>query len=209
MTNDSDVPSHETKVEHKFPGTVRIVGASPEGEAADGQVTWDLGTLNPHETRALSVTYSSNEIGSVEGVTTARGHCARVAEARAVTAFKGVPAILVEVVDSPDPVESDMDAAVYKIRVTNQGTVKLTNVKVDCLLEGAEGEADGEGATEGRAAGSRMDFAPVAELEPNERAEWTVTMKTRVTADARFKVKVDADQIDTPVEEEESTHFVR
>lgn len=208
VTNSSDTPSHETRVEHRAAPPVRIVSADGARVSGDRAV-WELGTLAPGESRELGITLSSNEVGSFEGVTVAKGHCARPAETRGLAAFKGVPALLVELVDSPDPVHADVDEAVYTIRVTNQGSARLTNVKVDGRLEGAEGTVRGEGATSGTSDGGTIDFQPVKELGPKARAEWKVSLRTGATADARFKVSVKADQIEKPVEEEESTHFVR
>jgi hypothetical protein len=211
VTNVSDTPSHDTVVEEAVSGG-RLVGASDDGRASGSTATWSLGTLAPGASRTLSAALSAEDVGEVEAVARARGHCARAVEARTVTAFKGAPAVLLEVVDGPDPVVVGRRVA-YTIRVTNQGRAVLTNIRIACGLEDSMERPTGEGPTAvrtGAATPARgLEFDALPSLEPRARSEWTVTVEAVQPADARFRVTMTCDQIARPVEESESTHFFK
>jgi hypothetical protein len=119
---------------------------------------------------------------------------------------KGIPAILLECVDDPDPIEVGGQCT-YTITVTNQGTTTGTNIVVDCELADAQEFVKAAGATPGTASGKSVKFAPLASLAAKAKATYMVTVKGVKSADARFKITMKSDQMDTPVMETESTHF--
>ena len=125
-------------------------------------------------------------------------------ETRCETQVSGIPAILLEVVDLQDPVEVG-GSVVYEIRVTNQGTAALTQVKLLCALAETQEFVSGEGVTPVSAEGGKVSLSPLARLEPKAEVAWRVTVKAVGQADARFRVDLTSDQFTRPVEEWEAT----
>jgi hypothetical protein len=78
---------------------------------------------------------------------------------------------------------------------------------VECVLPPEEDFVKAAGATEGKADGKTIKFAPLATLAPKAKAVFTVTVKGVKEGDARFRVNLTSDQIETPVMETESTHI--
>lgn len=183
---------------------VEFVSADNNGQRSGNTVVWNLGTLDAGKTVTLKTMLRCNTIAKVSN-TAKVTYCA---EAQAVCAMevKGIPAILLECVDDPDPIEVGKETT-YTITVTNQGSATDTNITIECTLAPEQEFVKAGGVTEGKADGKTVKFAPLASLAPKARATWTLTAKGVRPADVRFKVQMKSDQIDTPVMETESTHI--
>jgi uncharacterized repeat protein (TIGR01451 family) len=120
----------------------------------------------------------------------------------------GIPAILLEVIDNPDPVAVGGQTT-YTIAVTNQGSAVATNVKLIGTLEDQMEFVSTKGDTGGRMDGKAISFEPLASLAPKARATWTVVVKAVGEGDVRFKTVLTSDQLSRPVEELESTTFYK
>ena len=120
--------------------------------------------------------------------------------------MKGVPAILIECVDDPDPIEVNGNVT-YTITVTNQGTAMGTNIAVECTLPAELEYVSSDGPTKARAEGQTVSFTPLASLAPKAEAVYKVTAKGVGVGDVRFRVQMKSDQMESPVMETESTHI--
>ncbi len=120
---------------------------------------------------------------------------------------KGVPAILLEMWDDPDPIEVG-STTTYTIVVTNQGSIEDTNILVTAIIPAEEDYASSDGATKGKVDGKTVTFAPLPSLAPKAKATWKIVVKGNKEADVRFKVLLKSDATGTvPVEKTESTHI--
>ena len=128
--------------------------------------------------------------------------------AAADTVIRGIPAILLEMVDDPDPIELGKTTT-YTITVTNQGTAIDSNIKVVCTMEDTMGYESNSGATKGSVDGMTVTFEPLVSLAPKEKAQWKVVVKALKEGDVRFKVAINSDATTRPVEKSESTHFYK
>jgi len=211
VQNRGDADARDCMIEDTLPQGVRFVSASDGGAEAGGKVTWRLGTLAPGASKKVMCTVVSTTDGTFRNVASVRAYCCPPASAEATTQVQGVPAILLEVVDNPDPIEIGAEV-VYTITVTNQGTAVDRNILVTVGLEAAHGFVAGGGATQvagapSTAGGGTFSFQPYASLAPKQVITWTVRVKALQPGDHRFKITLDSDAIDRPVEETESTHF--
>lgn len=207
VTNKGDGPSPDTMVQMSVPQGAKVSEAGQQGSVAEKSVSWKLGSLGPGESKKLAVTYTGTAQGTVELQARASGPCVKETQAAAKTSFQGVPAVLLEVVDDPDPVAIG-NTVTYTISVLNQGNTSLTNVRVSCALEDSMSYATSEGPTAARATEREVAFEPFGRLDPHGKAVWKAVIKANKAADARFKVRMTSDQVGRPVEETESTHFV-
>jgi uncharacterized repeat protein (TIGR01451 family) len=182
-----------------------FVSAENGGNFADGRVTWNIGNLGPGEQRTVRVTYRATEKGELRNTAAAQAVCAE-ASAFAVTQIRGIPAVLLEVVDIHDPVELGSEE-VYEIVVVNQGSAEGTNIVINCTLPPEQEAVSAAGPSNGRIDGRTIRFDPLPSLDPGARAVYRVTVRGTAKGDVRFHVRMTSDQVETPVEETESTHI--
>jgi len=199
VTNRGGAAAQNVVVTDSVPATVEFISADGGGQREGGNVVWRLGTLEAGASRTLKVQVRCNQIATVKN--TARvSYCA---ESLAECEFpvRGVPAILLECVDDPDPVEIG-NQTTYTITVTNQGTAVDTNIKVVATLPPEVEFVKAGGATEGKADGATVKFASLAS---KAKAVFTVTVKGVKAGDSRFRIEMTSDQVNSPVMETEST----
>ncbi len=204
VTNRGSGRANNVVVTDSIPATVEFLSADNGGQREGGNVVWRLGALNPGETKTLKVQVRCNQIATVKNTATV-SYCA---EAMAACEFpvKGIPAILLECVDDPDPIEVGGQLT-YTIEVTNQGTETGTNIRIVCTLPAEQEFVKAGGVAQAAAEGKTIKFAPVATIAPKAKIQYTVTVKGVKAADSRFRVELTSDQITSPVTETESTHI--
>ena len=156
-------------------------------------------------TSKVTVTVVSNQRGIIRNTASARAVCAE-AKAEAATTIKGIPAILLEVIDVEDPIEVGTNVT-YVITVTNQGSADGTNIIVQCVLPEEQDFVSAQGPTKHTAKEKTLSFAPLPSLDPKAKAIYNMIVKGTKAGDVRFRVTLNSDQIDKPVEETESTHI--
>lgn len=210
VKNVGDGNAGTTVVEDTIPANATFLNASSGGVLSAGSVAWNLGTLYPKDTRKLSITLRPNGLGSVLNRATAEAVCADAVSATATTDVLGIAAILLEVVDVHDPIEIGADET-YIVTVTNQGSSHSKNIKVSCTLEDAMEYVSSSGVTGGSLSGDGkvISFAPLPSLAPKAKATWKVVVKAINEGDVRFKVSMQDDRLDRPVEETEATTFYK
>lgn len=203
LTNHGTGPALNVVVTDTLPAGVEFLNADNNGQREGNNVVWRVGNLDAGQSRTLGINVRCNQITTVRN-TAKVTYCA---ETQATCEFpvKGVAAILLECVDDPDPIEVGGQVT-YTITVTNQGTETGTKIAVVCTLPAEEEFVKAGGATEGKADGKTVKFAPLATLAAKAKAVFTVTVKGVKEGDARFRVELTSDQIEMPVMETESTH---
>lgn len=204
VTNRGTASALNVVVTDALPRTVEFLEADSNGKREGDNVVWRIGELGAGQSRTLTLKVRCNQIATVRN-TTFVTYCAE-AQVGCEFPVQGIAAILLECVDDPDPIEIGGQTT-YTITVTNQGSEIGTNIRVDCTLPGEQELVKAGGATEGRADGKTVRFAPLASLAPKAEAVYTVTVKGVKEGDARFGVSLMSDQIKTPVMETESTHI--
>lgn len=208
VTNTGDGEAREAVLEDALPTNASFVSATGKPITGNGKVVWNLGTLKPGDSVEGSVTVKPTGISTVSNSASAKAFCADAVSATAATEVKGIPAILLEVVDLVDPVEVGTETT-YVITVTNQGSATDTNIKVVCTLEDAAGYVSGSGATAVSNQGKTVTMAPLASLAAGAKAEWKVVVKAVNQGDIRFAVQMTSDNITRPVNETEATNFYK
>jgi uncharacterized repeat protein (TIGR01451 family) len=125
--------------------------------------------------------------------------------AEACTKWTGYPAVLIEVIDTVDPLLVG-EMTTYVIRVTNQGTAPDKNVGITCRFPAQISPVSASGSTATKVNGKIVNTTPYPVLQPGQVIEWRVEAKAQSEGDSRLKVDLKTDLLQTPVVEEESTH---
>lgn len=201
ITNTGDTALSDVVVTDTAPAGTTIVSAS--GATVTGnQAVWRVGNLAVGGSQSFDVVLTTTTAGNYcnGAAVTAAGGLRDSAEA--CTTWRGIAAVLLEVVDDPDPIQVD-EQAVYTIRVTNQGTADLNNIGVNASFDD---EIAPVSSPEGKVAGQAVSFTAVPRLAPKQSFTYTIRVKGVKAGDSRNKVTITADGLRTPVVEEESTH---
>jgi len=203
VTNTGDSPAVNVVVTDTITGAMQFISADNNGARQGNNVVWRLGTLDAGQSRTLTSTVVCHQIGRI----TNKAMVTWCAEAMAMCELevKGIPAILLECVDDPDPIELN-GTLTYTITVTNQGSATDRNVVINVTLPPEEQYVSSTGPTQATAEGPAVRFAPLATLAPKAKAIYKVTVRGVAVGDVRFKVELTSDQLTTPVMETESTH---
>jgi uncharacterized repeat protein (TIGR01451 family) len=130
LTNTGDAEARDTILEDIIPASTTFISASNDGQFSDteNKVIWSLGTLQPKDTRKVSITVRGDQYGIIRNVVNATAYCAKDTAA-VQTRILGIPGTLLEVIDIADPIQIG-DNVTYEITVTNQGTDPNTDVKI-------------------------------------------------------------------------------
>ncbi|MFH1749018.1 MAG: DUF11 domain-containing protein [Planctomycetota bacterium] len=205
VANAGDGPARDTMLVDTIPSGVQFVEASDGGNYDNGRVTWSLGTLQPSASRSVSLTVKPSGRGVIHNTAVAKAYCAEDS-AEVSTEIKGIPAILLEVIDVDDPIEVGSNET-YIITVTNQGSADGTNIVIECTIPSEEEHISSNGPTNATVSGQNIKFAPLPTLAPLAKATYRVVVRGVSEGDVRFKVSLTSDQMTTPAEETESTHI--
>jgi uncharacterized repeat protein (TIGR01451 family) len=205
VANTGDTVAKGVVLKDVIPAGTTFVSASGGGSATADTVTWNLGDIAAGDSRDVTLTVRCESIGETTNKAMAEAACAKPVEDLVVTSIKGIPAVLLEVLDVTDPVEVGNEET-YIITVTNQGSLADSNIAITCILEDAQAFVSGSGATVATQTGQVVKFAPLPTLAPKAKAEWKVVVKALTAGDIRFSVEMNTDQLGRPVNETEATN---
>ena len=211
VSNVGDYVSANTVLRARMSDNMGFIRASNNGmndaEKSPDLVTWNLGDLAPGQSVTVNMTLRTLDIGTAEVTARAEGVCAPEVACSTEADIKGIPAVLLEVVDENDPVVVG-ENEIYTITATNQGSAEDTNIRIVGILTSNTQFVSASGATTGTLQGNRVVFEPLASLDPDDDAVWKIVVKSVSAGNVRFRVTMHTDQLGaTPVEETEATNF--
>jgi uncharacterized repeat protein (TIGR01451 family) len=187
------VPAHMSYVSNRGG---RLVGT---------EVRWAIGTLAPGESRTVDVVLKAQSAGKICNRASATGDRGLKAEAEACTEFVGVSALLMEVVDTDDPVAVGGETS-YIILVRNQGSIPATSIRIEADVPEEMEVFRVTGPADHLMDGRKLRFKHF-NLPPQGQARFEVFVKAKAPGDVRFRVDLWAKELYSglPVHEEEST----
>lgn len=205
VTNQGDTPATGVDVQTQLPNGMSLVSSAPQASQMGTTSTWRLPEVQPGQTQQIEAVLRADALGSYTITSRAGAVCADPVQSASTVAVEGVAAILLEVQDEGnDPLQVGSNGT-YTIVATNQGSIASTNVRISCMLEENMEFVSATGETEPAQRGQRIDFAPLGQLTAGGRATWRVTVRAVREGDVRFRVELNSDQLQRPVEETEAT----
>lgn len=199
VSNTGDTTLNNVTVTDTAPSGTTIVSAS--GAAVSGNTaTWTISSLAPGAKQSFAIKLTSRTAGEhCNSVTAAAGGLRDTAQA--CTVWRGIAAVLLEVVDDPDPIQVG-ESTTYTIKVTNQGFADIHNVKI---VYTSDEETVPVSSPQGSVSGSTVNFPVVGTITPKQVVTYTISVKGSKVGDSRNKVVLTCDELTSPVEETEST----
>lgn len=199
VSNTGDTTLNNVVVTDTAPAETAIV-AAPGAKIEGNKATWTIAELKAGAKATQTVKLTSKVAGThCNTVTASSGNLND--SAKACTLWKGIAAVLLEVVDDPDPIQVG-ESTTYTIKVTNQGFADINNIKV---VANFDDEVSPVSSAQGTVSGRSVTFPAVAKLGAKQVITYTITVKGGSVGDSRNKIVLTAEELKTPVEEEEST----
>jgi uncharacterized repeat protein (TIGR01451 family) len=203
ISNTGNAPSANSTVEVVVPAGVVVRSATDGGSVSGGRLVWNLGSLAAGASRKVCATWVAASAGSYEFQASVAGGCAAPVQTRCSVPIQGVNAVLVELVDDPDPIQVG-EQTTYTIRVTNQGGgLDLHDVAVQAVFP--EGLDPVAASNAGQVNGKSVKWAPVASIPLRQSVTYTVTGRGKSAGDHRVEVQVTTRARQLPIAEVEST----
>ena len=204
VRNAGDGAESKVRVRLPLPAGATLKESTAGGREESGEVWWTLDSVGPGAVVEVCASLVVERLGTFGFSAAAQGAKSAEVKTSCETFIRGVPAILLEIVDLEDPIEVGGQVT-YVIRVTNQGSAAGTNVKVKCTLAASQAYVAGSGATLLTSDGRVLTTESIPSLAPKDSAEWRLVVRAAEADDARFSVELSSDQFEIPIHENEST----
>ena len=164
VSNPGDVPLTGVVVRDVLPPQLTFTSASDGGQLENGQVVWNIGTLQPRQEKAVQVLTSCAELApQVINVATATADGGLQDRAEAPLEIRGIAAYRLEVIDTKDPVEVGGNTT-YKITVTNTGSLAGNRVEIVAQVPAEMKVVNVQGPSSSHANGQTIMFDPMDSL---------------------------------------------
>lgn len=189
----------------RWSNNVQVRATEPQAVVAGQQATWNIPSLNPGQSKSVMLTTMCIATGrecievmaqTAQGLTKTANCC---------TEWKGQPALLLEVIDTVDPI-SPGDDTTYVIEVTNQGTADDQNVQIVANFPPEINPVKIGPDIPGTIQGKRVVFQVVPVLQPKKKVKYSIVAKGVSVGDGRLNIQLSSELLKKPVNEEESTH---
>lgn len=202
-TNTGDVPLTDVVVTDTVPSQNRLLTA-PGAQINGNTATWTT-SLGAGQSKSFELTVLGLQEGTFcNQVSAGSSQYGLSGNDDACTEWRGYPALLIEVIDTEDPLLIG-DQTTYVIQITNQGTAPSANIRLDAQVPSQLKLISAAGDTKGTISGNNVSFAPYPSLGAKQILEFRVVAEAVSVGDARFKTQMNSDLLKTPVPEEEAT----
>ena len=209
VTNPGDASAEGVILNNSLPSGIQYESSSPSGtfNPTTNGLTWKLGTIAPGTSKTMTINGRAVAEGTQCNASTVQTNRQLRKSAKVCTEVEGVSALLMVVRDDQDPIEVG-ETVQYIIVVTNQGSAPTTNIAISAELTDKMEYVSSTGSTARLVIlGKRVDFDPIPTLAPKKSIEFTVTVRGTQPGDERFRVRMQAEELQSPVMVEQSTKF--
>lgn len=204
VTNTGDMPLTGVSVTDTVGEGMTLTsapGASVEGNTA----TWMISSISAGETKTFTVSTAAEIAGTYcNSVSVLDDDMSLSASDQACTTWKGYPAVLLEVIDTEDPLLLG-NRSTYVIRVENQGNASDFNIAISANIPEELRILNATGPTSSQVDGGKITFMPFPELAPKEVIEYRINVEAANEGGARSLFELNTRLLGDPISETEST----
>jgi uncharacterized repeat protein (TIGR01451 family) len=208
VTNPGDAAATNVTVADVVPAGFKVLAASDGGrhDFQSRTVSWFLGEVGPGQTREVKLEVQAVNAGEHRHKATAVGARGLRAESEMMTRVEGLAALMVEMVDTEDPIEVSGDTA-YEVRITNTGSKTETDIKLVAFVPDKMQFKNAQGPVRYREEGKTIVFEPIVQLAPRADAIFRINVKAMDAGTVRFKIQVSSATLTESVIKEEATRI--
>jgi len=204
LSNTGGVAITNVNVTARWSPQLQVRSTEGDPQITAQQAVWMIQTLAPGQSKTVVL----NVVCVVPGreCIEVMAQSAQITKtAQCCTQWKGQPALLLEVIDTEDPIAPGQDTT-YVIEVTNQGTADDGNIKIVAIFPPEIKPMQIGPDVPGSIQGNRVVFQNYPVLAPKKKIKFSVRAQGVSVGDARLNVELSSDLLQCPVKEEESTH---
>jgi uncharacterized repeat protein (TIGR01451 family) len=208
VSNPGDASATNVTVQDVVPAGFKYLSSSDGGrhDFSTRTVSWYLGEIGPGQSREVKLDVMAINPGEHSHKATALASRGLKVDNELTTRVEGLSAILLEVVDTEDPLEVGAET-VYEIRITNTGSKTETDIKLVCNIPEKMEFKGAQGPTRFHAEGRDIVFDALPKLAPRADAIYRITAKGVAPGDVRFKSQITSTLLQEPVIEMEATRI--
>lgn len=201
LGNTGNVPEPRATVVLTVPDGATLTSVTDDGIALNKFVRWIVSDLPTNATRQVRAVLKTQKTGRLNFEVTAGSAAVAPMHGGCETEVVGVPAILLEKSDDPDPVAVG-DPTTYTVKITNQGTADDANVQ---LVVTIAPELTPVSSAEGRIDGQIVTLPLIPKLAPGTAVTYEILAKGVSLGDGHTKFTLTSDMLKSPLVAEEST----
>ncbi len=208
VSNPGDAPASNVIVSDLVPEGFKVLAASDGGrhDFSTRTVSWTLPEVGPGQTHEVKLEVQAINPGEFKhraSAVAARGLCA---DAEFTTRVEGLSALMLEMVDTDDPIEVNSETA-YEVRVTNTGSKVETDIKLVATVPDKMEFKSATGPARFHEEGRTIVFEPIEKLAPKADAIFRINVKAVEPGTVRFKIQMTSANLTEPVIKMEATRI--
>jgi uncharacterized repeat protein (TIGR01451 family) len=210
VTNEGESPLTNVTLRDRLPAELEFDSASDNGAPVLGEVTWNLGTLEPKAQRTVVLKAKAIKPAPVATqVASATADPGIRQETKTDLQIDGLPAIGIQLKALDNPLEVGK-VGKYQLEVTNTGSAPANNIVVRATATAELKPLNGAGPSgaAGVVAGQTITFGKVDGLQPGAKLTYTFEAQALKAGDARFTTQTTSDVDPTPLENTQPTRII-
>ncbi len=205
VKNSGDVVLNGVTVTDQIPEGMSFVSASPEGVVSGKTVTWNIGTMNPGESRQYKISLRCDQKGTWSNTATITSKEGAKATAEAKTLVVAVAGVTISSTDSIDPIAVG-ESTSYIVTVRNQGKIDVHNLVIEDVLPPQTNFISAKGPSTYKLMGSnRVTFDPVPLLTTGQTLTYEITVNATTKGSVINRATMTYTEFGEPVAVEEGT----
>lgn len=199
--NTGNIPQPDVAVTLPVPENSVVTATTDAGIVANNSVSWVIANLPAGAAKQICTELKTLQPGTLIFNSTASSASVPPVQSSCETAVAGIPAILLEKADNPDPVSIGSNTT-YTVKITNQGTADDSNVQVVVTIAP---ELAPVSTSEGTIDGQTVTLPVVAKLPAKQAVTYQIVARGVTAGDGHTKFTLSSDELKTPITAEEST----
>lgn len=199
--NIGNISEPEATVSLPVPANSYVTATTDGGMVTNGSVQWEIANLPANASKEVCAVFQSRQPGTLAFRSSVRSARVAPVESSCETEVDGVPAILLEKADNPDPVAVG-DTTTYTVRVTNQGDIDDSNVQVIVTIAP---ELVPISASAGTINGQIVTLPSVPKLAGKQAVTYTIVVKGVKPGDGHTRFDLSSEMLRSSIYAEEST----
>ena len=205
ITNDSSEPVAGATVVETLPEGMEFSKASAGGQFHAGQrtIAWSIDGLAPGQSKALAVTLIPKLIGTPSSTVTVVDADGNQAQVESQTEVVGVSSLSVDLSEMKGSIACGEQVSV-RLGVKNRGTAAASNVVVRLRVPPEIRFVRAEGNAKHTVEGEEIVFRPIVAIAGGAEVVIPIVLEAVKAADARLVVQIQSDQMERPLNREES-----
>jgi uncharacterized repeat protein (TIGR01451 family) len=208
VSNPGDASATNVTITDLVPDGFKVLAASDGGrhDFSVHTVSWFLGEVKPGETHEVKLEVQAVNPGEFKQKASAVGAHNLAAESELGTRIEGLSALMLEMVDTDDPIEVNSETS-YEVRITNTGSKVETDIKLVATVPDKMEFKSATGPARFHEEGKTIIFEPLEKLAPKADAIFRINVKALDQGTVRFKIQMTSTNLTEPVIKMEATRI--